>query len=45
MTINLNFNHKILEKNKNRPETVVRPSQLTNNNKNIEKTMEPMIIL
>lgn len=45
MTINLNFNSKMLEKNKNRPETVVRPSQIINNNKEIEKTMEPMIIL
>jgi hypothetical protein len=45
MTINLNFNSKILEKSKNRPETVIRPTKLIDNNKDIEKTMEPMIIL
>ena len=43
MTINLNS--KLYDKNKNRHETVVRPSLLQNNFKEIEKTMEPMIIV
>ena len=45
MTINLNLNNKLQDKNKNRHDTVVRPSLIPSNNKENEKTMEPMIIV
>jgi len=45
MTINLNLNNKPIDRNKNRHDTVVRPSLIQNNNKDNEKTMEPMIIV